>query len=200
MLDEAGRVIYVGKAKNLRSRLLSYFRVNSREPKAGRILEHTRAIVWEQTADEFSALLRELELIQRLLPRFNVLGRPGLQRYHYICVGKSPAPYAYVVKRPTGKEQGCYGPLAARDRSEDAVRRLNDWFGLRDCPQTVPMVFSDQADLFPIDRAAKCLRFEIGTAGRARGRVPARSTGPESARSRRFWMAATAPFWTNSRC
>lgn len=162
MLDTRNRVIYVGKAKSLRCRLLSYFRENSRDPKAGRIIQHTRAIVWEQTADEFAALLRELELIQRLCPRFNVLGRPGLQRYHYLCVGKTPAPYVHVVTTPTGKEQGCYGPLVARYRSEDVARRLNDWFGLRDCPQTVPLTFAEQGELFPQDRSAKCLRFEIG--------------------------------------
>jgi excinuclease ABC subunit C len=162
MLDDRGRVVYVGKAKNLRARLLSYFRVNSRDPKAGRILEHTRVLVWEEAADEFAALLRELELIQRLTPRFNVLGQPGFARYHYLCVGKNPAPYVYTAKAPTGKELGVYGPLVARGRSEDAARRLNDWFGLRDCPSTVPMVFADQAELFPDDRAAKCLRFEIG--------------------------------------
>lgn len=163
MLDPKGRIIYIGKAKNLRARLLSYFRVNSRDPKAGRIIGHTRTLLWEQTGDEFAALLRELELIQRLTPRFNVLGQPGFQRYHYICVGKSPAPYVYVTKSPTGKERGCYGPLVVRPRSEDAARRLNDWFRLRDCPQTVTLTFREQGELFDQDRAAKCLRFEIGT-------------------------------------
>jgi excinuclease ABC subunit C len=163
MLDDRGRLVYVGKAKVLRARLLSYFRVNSRDPKAGKILDHTRFLLWEETADEFAALLRELELIQQLGPRFNVLGRPGVQRYHYLCLGKTPAPYAYVATRPTGKELGAYGPLVSRGQSEEAARRINDWFKLRDCPQTVPLAFSDQADLFPVDRAARCLRFEIGT-------------------------------------
>lgn len=163
MLDDRGRLVYVGKAKNLRCRLLSYFRVNSRDPKAGKILDHTRYLLWEQAADEFAALLRELELIQQFGPRFNVLGRPGMARYHYLCLGKSPAPYAYVATRPTGKELGAYGPLASRGRSEDAARRINDWFRLRDCPQTVPLAFSDQAELFPADRTPRCLRLEIGT-------------------------------------
>ena len=58
MLDSKGRVIYIGKAKCLRTRLLSYFRANSRHPKAGKILRNTRVLVWEETADEFAALLR----------------------------------------------------------------------------------------------------------------------------------------------
>ncbi len=163
MIDDRGRVIYIGKAKNLRARLLSYFRTKSRDPKAGKIIQHTRVLVWEQTGDEFAALLRELELIQTLRPRFNVLGLPGLQRHHYICIGRSPAVYVYVTSSPTGKEKGIYGPLVARSKSDDAVRRLNDWFKLRDCPQTVPMAFSDQPELFPEEKAARCLRFELQT-------------------------------------
>jgi len=161
--DARGKLVYIGKAKNLRARLLSYFRENSRDPKAGKIVERARMLAWEQTGDEFAALLRELELIQRLRPRYNVLGLPGFSRHHYICVGRPPAPFAFATKNPTGKEAGCYGPLTRWPRSEDAVRRLNDWFKLRDCSNSVPMAFSDQAELFPLERAPKCLRFELNT-------------------------------------
>jgi excinuclease ABC subunit C len=163
MIDPRGRLLYVGKAKNLRARLLSYFRVKSRDRKAGKIIGQTRHLVWEQTGDEFAALLRELELIQTLRPRFNVLGLPGLQGHHYVCIGKSPAPYIYIASKPTGKEQGIYGPLVARPKTSDAVRRLNDWFKLRDCPQTVTLGFSDQPDLFPEEKSPRCLRFELQT-------------------------------------
>lgn len=163
MFDDRGRIIYVGKAKSLRVRLLSYFRVNSRDRKAAKIIQHTRVLVWEQTGDELAALLRELELIQTLRPRFNVLGVPGLQRHHYLCLGRSPAPHVYISNSPTGKELGVYGPLVARGNSTVAVRRLNDWFKLRDCPQIVPMTFADQPALFPEVLSAKCLRFELRT-------------------------------------
>jgi excinuclease ABC subunit C len=119
--------------------------------------------VWEQTGDELAALLRELELIQRIRPKFNVLGVPGFQRHHYVCVGKSPAPYVYVASQPTGKELGVYGPFVRRYQSEDAARRLNDWFKLRDCPQTVALCFAEQGELFDHGRSAKCLRHELGT-------------------------------------
>ena len=163
MFDRTGKLIYIGKAKCLRTRLLCYFRVNSRDPKAGRILERTRCLVWEPTADEFAALLRELELIQHHRPRFNVQGQPGNSSYHYIALGKAPAPYAYIVREPTGKETHIYGPLLARPKSQDAVRRLNDWFKLRDCPNTVPLVFTDQPEFFETQRTASCMRYELGT-------------------------------------
>jgi excinuclease ABC subunit C len=162
MVDARGRVVYVGKAKSLRCRLLSYFRENSRSPKAGKILDHARLLVWEEATDEFAALLRELELIQRLRPKFNVLGVPGHQRYHYLCLGKSPAPYLHVAGKPGKGTIACYGPLVARHHTADAARRLNDWFKLRDCPETVPLQFAEQGELFPDDRGARCLRYDIG--------------------------------------
>jgi len=162
MLGRHGDLIYVGKAKSLRCRLMSYFR-DSRDRKAGRILRNTHTLVWETVPDEFAALVRELELIRRHRPRFNVLGQPGGRRYCYICLGRAPAPYAYVSRSPTGKDLGVYGPFASAALAGDAVRRLNDWYRLRDCPQTVAMHFADQGELFAADHSAGCLRFEIGT-------------------------------------
>ena len=163
MLDSRDHLIYVGKAKSLRCRLLSYFRENSRDPKAGKIIGQTRRLLWEQTGDELAALLRELELIQRLRPKYNVLGVPGFQRHHYLCIGKAPAAYVYVSKNPTGKEQAVYGPFVRWHQSDDGARRLNDWFKLRDCPQSVAMNFAEQGELFEHDRSAKCMRFELAT-------------------------------------
>jgi excinuclease ABC subunit C len=81
----------------------------------------------------------------------------------YVCLGRRPAPYAFVAAKPAGTALACYGPLPGRARAREAVRRLNDWFGLRDCPQTQPMVFAEQRELFPLPRTPGCLRHEIGT-------------------------------------
>lgn len=163
MLNKSGELIYVGKAKVLRARLMSYFRKNSRDPKAGRILEPTRFLIWESTPDEFSALVRELELIHLHRPKFNVLGIPDRRRWCYLCLGRSPAPYLYVSKKPTETGLGVYGPIYRTYRAKDAARRLNDYFGLRDCPQSQKMHFSDQPHLFPLELRPQCLRGEIKT-------------------------------------
>src|SRR5688500_7572808 len=76
MLGATGLVLYVGKAKRLRTRLLSYFRAarkGGRRDKQARILRHAHALEWEYAPDEFAALLRELRLIKRHRPRFNVI-------------------------------------------------------------------------------------------------------------------------------
>jgi excinuclease ABC subunit C len=161
MLDPGGTLVYVGKAKCLRTRLLSYFRSSS-DPKAGRILDHTRTLVWETAPSEFAALLRELELIRRFRPRFNVAGIPGRQRVTYVCLGRAPASQAFVARQPNGKELACFGPLPGSQYVGAAVRWVNDYFRLRDCPRTVKMHFAEQGELFPVLRPA-CLRYEIGT-------------------------------------
>src|SRR5262245_15737324 len=61
MIDAEGELVYVGKAKDLRVRLLSYFRRKGRPPRAGKILAQAREIVWEVCHSEFAALHRELE-------------------------------------------------------------------------------------------------------------------------------------------
>ena len=163
MVNGRGELIYVGKSKNLRARLLSYFRPRSRDPKAGEIIKEARLIAWESAPTEFSALLRELELIRRWQPRFNVAGQPRRRRRVLVCLGRRPAPYAYLGPRVTSGVVAAFGPVPAGRHAREAVRRLNDAFRLRDCPQAQQMVFSDQQELFPVLRAAGCLRHEIGT-------------------------------------
>jgi excinuclease ABC subunit C len=163
MVDSSGELIYVGKAKSLRGRLLSYFRPRSRDPKAGRILQHARTLVWEIAPNEFAALLRELELIQRWQPRFNVHGQPLRRRRTYVCIGRHPAPYVFLSSKPPKNLVAQYGPVPAGERAREAVRWLNDAFGLRDCPQSQSMLFAEEQELFPVLRAAGCIRYEIGT-------------------------------------
>ncbi len=163
MVNRRGELIYVGKAKSLRSRLLCYFRPASRDPKAGRVLEQTRAIVWEVAANEFAALLRELELIRRWQPRLNVVGQPQRRRRTFVCLGRRPAPYAFLARKPPSGALAVFGPVFSGGQAREAVRRLNDWYGLRDCSQKQTMAFADQGDLFPEPRSAGCLRYELGT-------------------------------------
>ena len=162
MFDVSGELIYVGKARSLRSRLMSYFRPNSRDEKAGKIVAETRRIVWERSPTEFGALLRELELIRRWQPRWNVAGKPKRMRRVYLCVGRSPAAYLFLAPKPTTRVQACFGPVAGMKRAAEAVRRLNDWYRLRDCPQSQEMIFADQRELFPVVRAPGCIRHDIG--------------------------------------
>jgi excinuclease UvrABC nuclease subunit len=163
MLDGDGLILYVGKAKRLRTRLLNYFRKSCAErKKAQRLLRRTHCIAWEYSPHEFAALLRELELIRLHRPRFNVMGQPLLRRRAYVCLGKAPAPYVYVANEPPTIGHW-FGPLVARREIHDAVRHLNDLFLLRDCPTKQQAIrFADQGTLLEgVPEAAACIRHEL---------------------------------------
>jgi excinuclease ABC subunit C len=68
-----------------------------------------------------------------------------------------------LAARPPATAFAVFGPVPAGRRSAEAVRRLNDWHRLRDCPQKQTMAFADEQELFPVLRAAGCLRHEIGS-------------------------------------
>ena len=162
MIDAEGQLVYVGKSKQLRSRVVSYFHSRSSPEKADRIIEHASRIVWQCMPDEFAALLRELELIHCWRPRLNVQGQPGRMRRMYLCIGRGPAPRVYVTADPNGNETARFGPIRGGRITRKAVQRLNDQVGLRDCPIAMPIMFSEQQRLFAVPDSPRCIRFDLG--------------------------------------
>ena len=163
MIDALGRLVYVGKSKLLRSRLLSYFLPGNSDEKAGRIIENARAIVWEHQPSELASLLREQSLIRRWQPRFNVVGMPQRQQSAFLCFGRGPAEQLYVTRQWDPEATLCNGPFYGAGNLHRAVEVLNRLFLLRDCSPKTPMHLTDQLSLFEIDSRAGCLRAELGT-------------------------------------
>jgi len=162
MTDTAGNVIYVGKAKRVRARLLSYFRARYPDDKAARILAAAGDIAWDYAPSEFAACLAELRQIRRFRPRFNVrMNRLG--NVAFVKVSYGTAPKVYVGSTISGDAVRHYGPFRAAGRLREAVRVLNLELGLRDCALDMPVVFAEQGDLFRAPRRAACLRFELGS-------------------------------------
>jgi excinuclease ABC subunit C len=162
MLDRKGQLIYIGKSKSLRSRLLSYFADSNSEEKGGRIIENARAIQWETQPSEFASLLREQQLIRLLTPRWNVQGVPKRQRPVYLCLGRQPAPYFFLAAVPPDNCVAIEGPFYGAGRMRHAIDALNKVFKLRDCSQKQVFHFAEQLSLFEMDHRPGCLRLEIG--------------------------------------
>ena len=162
MTDPTGRVLYVGKAKRLRSRLLSYFRARYPDDKAARILYAAHDIAWDYVPSEFAAYLTELRQIRHQRPPFNVqLNRT--RRVAFLTLSRSPAPRLGVTTNTTREDLRRYGPVPSPARAREAVRTLNDLLGLRDCRERMPIVYAAQGDLFAPERRAACIRHELGT-------------------------------------
>jgi excinuclease ABC subunit C len=163
MLSSDGEVVYVGKSKKLRTRLLSYFRCSYPEDKGARILRDAERIEWEYMPSEFAALLEELRSIKRYRPRFNVAMKRDGRNYCFIKIVNTGAPKLTVVRGPGQDDTAAYyGPFMGAMGVSEAVRELNDVLGLRDCANDQRMHFADQAELFDsFPRTPGCIRFEV---------------------------------------
>jgi excinuclease ABC subunit C len=161
MLSEDGAVLYVGKSKRLRARLLGYFRSAPRD-KGAKILRETHKIEWDYAPSEFAALREELRLIKRFRPPFNVMAKRDRSHYAFVRITGGPVPKLAVARARAGGDGLYYGPFVGPDLVAQAVHELGDALGLRDCADSVPMRYSDQPELIPLGpRAPGCIRHEI---------------------------------------
>jgi excinuclease ABC subunit C len=163
MLAAGGEVVYVGKSKQLRSRLLSYFRGAYPEEKGARILREADNIEWEYVPSEFAALLSELRLIKQYRPRLNVALKQDGRNLCFIKLTGGVAPRLTVVRGPGTDDRSLYyGPFLGAVRVDESIRELSDVLGMRDCTLDKKMHFSDQRELFQLaPRTPGCLRYEL---------------------------------------
>lgn len=162
MLSAEGGVLYVGKSKRVRERLLSYFRAPRRE-KGARILREARAIDWTYTPSEFAALREELRLIKHFRPRLNVAGKRDAEHYAFLRITSGAGPRVEVARRDAAGEGHYYGPFIGPALVADAARELSDALGLRDCPDTVRLRFRREGEPPVLGlRAPDCIRHDVG--------------------------------------
>jgi excinuclease ABC subunit C len=161
MLSPGDELLYVGKSVRVRSRVLSYFRAESRE-KAGKVIRDTGKITWEYVPNEFAALLREMRLIKMWRPRYNVEHKRR-RSYAFIKITHEPAPRILPVTRVIPDRGAHFGPFPRPHLLALTLRELSQILGLRDCSSTVPIFFDDQLEIFGRGRTPRCLRAETGS-------------------------------------
>src|SRR5262249_25050862 len=160
--DPTGRVLYAGKAKQLRTRLLSYFRAPYPEDKQARILHAASDILFDYAPSEFAAALAELRLIRRHRPPFNVQMNRS-KRYAFLVLTGEVAPGLGPTGTPDGPRGRVYGPPPSPMRPAAGARILSDLLGLRDCRADMPVHYAEQGDFFGEPRRAACPRFDFRT-------------------------------------
>jgi excinuclease ABC subunit C len=138
MIGAAAEVLYVGKAKNIRKRLLSYARPTGDVTRIARMVAITASIEFVTTATETEALLLEANLIKRLRPRFNVLLRDD-KSFPYILISKDARRPAQILKhRGARNRHGDYfGPFAAVNAVNRTITALERAFLIRSCSDAV---------------------------------------------------------------
>jgi excinuclease ABC subunit C len=138
MIGAAAEVLYVGKAKNIRKRLLSYARPTGDVTRIARMVAITASVEFVTTATETEALLLEANLIKRLRPRFNVLLRDD-KSFPYILISEDERRPAQILKhRGARNRNGDYfGPFAAVNAVNRTITALERAFLIRSCSDAV---------------------------------------------------------------
>jgi excinuclease ABC subunit C len=133
MLDAESRVLYVGKARNLRARVSNYARPNNHSGRITRMILETSTMMFLTTRTETEALLLEQNLIKQLKPKYNVLLRDD-KSFPNIIVTKLHD-YPQIKKHRGGKkEKGSYhGPFASAGAVNRTLNQLQRVFLLRNC-------------------------------------------------------------------
>jgi excinuclease ABC subunit C len=151
MLDRESRVLYVGKARNLRARVSNYSRPSAQHSgRITRMISMTASMMFLTTRTETEALLLEQNLIKQLKPKFNVLLRDDKSFPNILVTGDHPYPQ---IKKHRGakKEKGAYyGPFASAGAVNRTLNQLQRVFLLRNCTDSQ---FST--------RTRPCLQYQI---------------------------------------
>ncbi|MCB2111023.1 MAG: excinuclease ABC subunit UvrC [Defluviimonas sp.] len=160
MLDAEGRVLYVGKARNLKARVSNYARPAGHSARIARMIHATRSMMFLTTRTETEALLLEQNLIKQLKPYFNVLLRDD-KSFPNILVSHEHA-FAQIKKhRGAKKEKGnYYGPFASAGAVGRTLNQLQKVFLLRNCSDAVFQSRTRPCLLYQIKRcSAPCVGF-----------------------------------------
>ncbi|MBV7407606.1 excinuclease ABC subunit UvrC [Maritimibacter sp. DP1N21-5] len=150
MLDDKGRVLYVGKAKSLKNRVSNYANRTGHSARIARMISQTASMMFLTTRTETEALLLEQNLIKQLKPHFNVLLRDD-KSFPNILVTKDHGFPQIRKHRGAKKTKGAYyGPFASADAVNRTLNQLQKVFLLRNC-----------SDAMFESRTRPCLLYQI---------------------------------------
>ena len=137
MIGAAGEVLYVGKAKSLKRRVVAYARETGHDSRITRMIAATTALEFVSTATETEALLLEANLIKRLRPRFNVLLRDDKSFPYILITADEAAPQILKHRGARNRKGDYYGPFAAVNSVNRTITALQRAFLIRSCSDAV---------------------------------------------------------------
>ena len=150
MLDDKGEIIYIGKAKNLKNRVSSYFRSQSASPKQQAMVAKVTSIEVTVTHTEGEALLLESQQIKRYKPRYNICLRDD-KSYPYIFISSFHNFPQITFHRGAKRRKGKYfGPYPSAGAVKETLKLLQKIFPVRQCE-----------DSYYNNRSRPCLQYQI---------------------------------------
>ena len=137
MIASSGDVLYVGKAKNIKKRILAYARPTGHVTRIARMIAVTANVEFVTTSTETEALLLEANLIKRLRPRFNVLLRDDKSFPYILLTGDHVAPQICKHRGARNRKGDYYGPFASVWAVDRTITALERAFLIRSCSDAV---------------------------------------------------------------
>lgn len=134
-LNAEGTIIYVGKAKNLKRRVSSYFNKNHDSVKTNILVSKIHDIRYICVNTEADALLLENNLIKKYQPRYNILLKDG-KTYPWLCITKEPFPRVFKTRNIT-RGADYYGPYPSTHTLDTLLSLIREIYPIRTCRHTL---------------------------------------------------------------
>ena len=163
MMNAAGDVLYVGKARSLKKRVANYAQGRFHTNRIGRMVRETVTMEFVVTRTEIEALLLEANLIKRLRPRFNVLLRDDKSFPYIVVTGDHAAPGIFKHRGARSRKGDYFGPFASAGAVGRTINALQRAFLLRTCTDSVFETRTRPCLLFQIKRCSGPCTGEIST-------------------------------------
>ncbi len=141
--DQSKQIIYIGKAVNLRRRVLSYWQnYHQLTPAKQQLVDSIAHIKWQETDNEIEALLLEASLIKKYQPKYNIVWRDD-KRYIYIAISADAFPRVYLTRKlaPSGQFFGPFTSVQAARETLKAIRKIWPYRSCRAMPKRVCLYY-----------------------------------------------------------
>ena len=168
MFNEAGDVMYVGKARSLKKRVGNYAQGRVHSNRLSRMVRETTHMEFVTTRTEVEALLLEANLIKRLRPRFNVLLRDDKSFPYILITGDHRAPAIFKHRGARSRKGDYFGPFASAGAVGRTINSLQRAFLIRTCTDSVFETRTRPCLLYQIKRCSGPCTHEISDEGYAR--------------------------------